>query len=229
MCGRRKRFYKHGQEHRFHIVVDALLHSCVGFFLRDALFFCIHKFVVLRADYDGVHAHRAVGGAIVFHRHLALGVGAQIRKHVPLAEFCQFNEQKVSQIEGERQITCRFGARVAKHHTLVAGTLQGTLFAVHTAVNVARLLMDGSEHAARTGIELVFAFVVANAINHLPCHFGQIDVSRRFHFAGKHHLSGGNEGFARHFRLWVESEKLVENSIANLIGNLIGMPFRNGF
>ena len=56
-----------------HILADALLHGLVRV-----------KLVVLRADDNGVDAHRAVV-VVVFDGHLALRIGAQIGHHPALA------------------------------------------------------------------------------------------------------------------------------------------------
>ena len=64
------------------------------------------------------------------------------------AEFCEFDEQQVRQVEREGQITWGFGTSVAKHHALVARALRFFFAAVHAAVDVARLLVNGSEHTA---------------------------------------------------------------------------------
>lgn len=218
-----------GQQHRLHVGVDAVVHSLIGLLLRYALALGVDKLVVLGADHDGVHTHGLVRFAVVFHRHLTLGVGAEVGNHMPLAELRQLDEQQVRQVECERQVARGLGAGVAKHHALVAGALVLLLAAVHAAVDVARLLVYGGEHAAGVGVEHVGALVVANLLDGATSHVGEVDIRLRLHFACEHHLSGGDEGFARHLRLWVESEKLVENSIANLIGNLVGVPFGNGF
>ena len=73
------------QEYVAHVGVDAVEHLAVGIVLN-----CLRvvgrsdKLVVLGADYDGVNAHRVIL-FVVFHCHLALGVGAQVGHHLSLA------------------------------------------------------------------------------------------------------------------------------------------------
>ena len=64
------------QENVAHVGVDAVEHSAVGIVLsRLRVVGRSDKFVVLGADYDGVNAHGVIL-LVVFHCHLALGVGA---------------------------------------------------------------------------------------------------------------------------------------------------------
>ena len=106
-----------------------------------------------------------------------------------------------------------FAAGVTKHHSLVAGTLVHRVLAHNTAVNIRALFVNGRENTARIAVETVFSFCVTNAVDHFACNFLHIDVSFGFNFAGKHNLTGGNQSFARYFRVGVESKNFVQNCI----------------
>ena len=108
---------------------------------------------------------------------------------------------------------------------MVAGALQFGRFALHTAIDVVALLVNGGEDAAAFGVELVFGFGVADATDGAANGVGQINVGVRFHFAGHNDLACGDEGFACHLRLGIEGEKLVEHGIRNLVGYFVGMAF----
>ena len=64
------------QQDGAHVVLDAAAHGLVGLGLRGGGI-GQDEFVVLRRHHHGVHAHGAVL-LVVFHRHLALAVGAQV-------------------------------------------------------------------------------------------------------------------------------------------------------
>ena len=103
------------------------------------------------------------------------------------------------------------------------------VLALHAAVDVGRLLVDGGKHAARFAVELVLALVVAYSVNHTPRGLHQVDVGFRLHLAGNHHLSSGHKRLARHFRLRVVGEQFVNDGIGNLVSHFVGMTFRNRF
>ena len=189
-----------------------------------------NELVVLGADNYGVDTLRLVGDTIILHGHLALRVGTQIGHHLAFAaNGSQLAQQHVRQVDAQRHIVRRLVAGISKHHALVAGSLFLGNFALHAAVYVGALLVQSREHAARVGIKLVFAAVVANTVNHTARDIHQVDVAPRFNFSGNHHLAGGNKCFACHFRRRVVSHELVEDSVADLVGNLVVMPFRNRF
>ena len=132
------------------------------------------------------------------------------------------------QREGQGHEAIGLVVGIAEHHALVAGALQFGGFALHAAVNVGTLVVNGREDATTFGIELVFGLRVADATDGAANCFLQIDVGGRFHLARHHHLTGSYEGFASHFRLRIESQEFVEQSVRDLVGYLIGMAFGNG-
>ena len=208
-----------------HVLLDALHHLSVGLFLADAV--GLDKLVVLSADDDGVDTHGAMGGLVILYCHLALGVGAQIRNLVALAQRCQLAQQGVGKVERERHVIRCLVARVAKHHALVASALSLLTVAVHTAVNVVALLMQRREHAARVAVKLVLTLGVTNLVDHLARNLHQVDVGLALHLAGNHHLASGHESLACHTAAGVKSQEMVEQRIANLVGNFVGMTFRH--
>ena len=231
--------YHTGQQHRLHIVVDGLQHLAVGRVL------CLlravdrrHELVVLGRDDDGVHAHRLVL-LVILDGHLRLGVWTQIRRHPPLAQIGhgrslatnggQLDEQQVRQVEREGHVVVGLVAGVAKHHTLVAGTLLHGIGALHAPVDVGRLFVNGREDTARVGIELVRTLIISNPVDYPTGHLHQIDIGIRFNLARQNDLPGRHKGFASNFRVGVIGQKLVKQSVRNLIGHFIGVSFRHRF
>ena len=197
-----------------HVVSYLGQHAGVGLLLRPGLG-GRDELVVLRRHHDGVDA----AGAVVFvilHRHLALGVGAQVGHLLALAAYLgQHIHDVVGQRNGQRHVGVGFVVSVAEHHALVAGALcHGVASAsIHAAVDVGALLVNGAEHAAAFGLKLVGGLGVANAGNGAACGALQVDIGFRLYLAGQHHLACGDECFARHLRLRVVGQKLIENGI----------------
>ena len=184
---------------------------------------------MLGGDDDGVDAHGLVL-LVVFDGHLALGIGAQVGHHAALAPYVgQHAQQSVGQVQGQRHVVLRLVGGVAKHHALVAGALVLAVLTVDAAVDVVALFVDGGEHAAGVALEHVLTLGVSDAVDDLAGNALQVDVGLGLHFAGQHHLSGGDERFAGHLRLGVEGQQFVQHGIRNLVGHFVGVPFGHRF
>ena len=134
----------------------------------------------------------------------------------------------MAQLQCQRHVGVGFVGGVSEHNSLVASALLFFRSAVYPLVNVGRLLVDGAEYAARVGFKHVLRLGVANAANHIASDFTRVDVGARLDFTRQHHLTSGNKGFAGNFRIGVKGEKVVDKGVRNLVGNFVGMSFRNG-
>ena len=47
-------------------------------------------------------------------------------------------------------------------------------------------------------------------------------------FTGKYHLTGGHECFTSHFAGRIESQEMVDQGVADLVGDLVGVAFADG-
>ena len=213
-----------GYEYGLHVAMDGVEHALVGLFLAQAAFFGGDKLVVLGRHNDGIDAHRAVV-LVVFDSDLALGIGAEISHVYTLAaDFGKGHHQRMTQRERQGDIERCLVGGVAEHHTLVAGALLESLVALNATVDVGALLVHGKQHAARVAVEAQLAAVVADFVDYAPRRFLHVDICITLDFAGNNHLAGSNEGLAGYFRLGIAGKELVEDGIADLVGNLVGMP-----
>ena len=163
----------------------------------------------------------------VFHRHLALRVGAQVGHLPSLApDVGKHLHYAVGKRERYRHELRGLVGGIAEHHALVAGTLVVLFLALNALVYVAALLVDGCEHAARVAVELVFGLGVANAVDGLAGYRLQVDVLRGAHLAHNHHLAGCHHRLDGCVGVFVVGQKLVEQCVADLVGHLVGMAFR---
>ena len=133
----------------------------------------------------------------------------------------------MAQVEAQRHVVLGLVGGIAKHHALVAGTLVFTLLALHTTVDVAALLMNGTEHAAGVALKHVLALGVSDAVDHLAGNALKVNVGLSLDFAGQYHLTRGYESLARHLRFGIESKQFVQYGIADLVCHLVGMAFGN--
>ena len=209
-------------ENLLHVLLDFREHLLVGLLLVEQQRWR-HKLVVLRGNNDGVDAQR-LSIIAVLYRHLTLRVWAQVGHLLALAtNVSQGVQDMVTQIERQRQIVFRLIHGISKHHALVASALVFRFLSLHATVDIATLLMDGIEHATALCLELILGFRVANPLDGFTCHFQQIDVGTRFHFACYHHLSRGHKRFTSHFGIGIVCQEIVQNSITNLVGHLVRM------
>ena len=172
---------------------DAVLH---GLF--------VGKIVVLGRNNYRVNGLRNIAVAVA-NRYLTLGVGPQVLHHLALlADGGQFAKQQVAEFQGKRHVGIGFVGGVAKHNALVASALLFFRRAVYTLVDVGRLLVNRAEYPAGSRFKHVLRFRVANAANYVARNFTGIDVGAGLNFSGKHHLTGGYQGFAGHLRIGVK-------------------------
>ena len=178
---------------------------------------------VLAGNDDGVDAG-GLAVLIVFDGHLALAVGAQIRQLAGLANRGQLAAELVGQRDGRGHQLGSFVRGVAEHHALVAGAAR-----VHALRDVARLLVDGRYHGAGVGVEAVESVVVADGGDDAANQTLEIDVGLGGDLAGNDHQSGGRQRLGGDAAVRVLLQAGIENGVGDLIGNLVGVAFGNGF
>ena len=211
-----------------HVVFDLREHLVVSLFLTQRVG-RLDKIIMLGGDHDGVDALRTAV-ITVFHRHLTLGIRAEIgHLNTFTTDGGKRAEDMMAQVECQRHVVLGLIRGITEHHALVAGALIFWIHTLHALVDVLALLMNGGEHTAALGVELIFGFSVAYATYRLTCHFLQVDISLRLHLASKHHLSGCHQGLTCHLRLAVVSQKVVEHGVGNLVSHFVGMTFTYGF
>src|SRR6185369_9740247 len=94
--------------------------------------------------------------------------------------------------------------------------------------DIAGLLVDGRYDGAGIRIESVERIVIANGLNDAADQGLEIDVGFGGNFAGDDNQSGGGESFARDAAHRVFAQAGIENSVRNLVGDLVGMAFGHG-
>ena len=131
----------------------------------------------------------------------------------------------MGQFKRNRHVVCRFVAGITEHHALVACALIVLIGTVYATVNIGTLFVNGRKNTAAIAVELVFSPCVTNLIDGFACDGRNIDIFFRAYFAHNNYLSGSVESFNCATRSIVVGKELVEKGIANLVGNLVWVPF----
>ena len=167
----------------------------------------------------------------VAHRHLALCVGAQERQAAVVAQLSLALDQAVRVVDRRRHQLGRLVAGVAEHQALVAGAgVQVVVARVVDALgDVVALLVVGDEHRAALVVDAVLGVVVADALDRVARDLDVVDMRVGRDLAGEHDEAGVAQRLGGHARARVLRQYRVENRVGDLIGDLVGVAFRNGF
>ena len=131
----------------------------------------------------------------------------------------------MSQVKRYRHIVLGLTGGIAEHHSLVAGSLLIFFRPADAPVDVLALLMNGTEDSAGVTVELVFCLGISNLVDSVASHCLQVYIDVTAHFTHDDHLSCGDKCLAGHMSLWVVSQELVKDGVADLVGHFIGMAF----
>ena len=189
-----------GHEHLDDVAADDGQHLLVGLQLGSlGVVGGLDEVVVLGGDNDGVNAHgRAV--VVVFDGHLALRVGAQVSHLLALTAYVgQHLQDAVCQVKRKGHVVLGLIGGIAEHHALVAGTLFHGVLALHAAVDVGALLVNGAQHAARVALEHVLALGITDFLDDLAGNELEVHIGFGFHFTCQYYLSGSHQRFASYF------------------------------
>jgi hypothetical protein len=99
----------------------------------------------------------------------------------------------------------------------------------HTLRNVRRLTLNRGQNGASLTIDTVTRVGVADRADRAARDAGQVDVGRRRDFASHQAEPGGNEDFTGHAAVGILHQDRVQYSIADLVGDFVGMTFGNRF
>src|SRR5207253_8731636 len=188
--------------------------------------------VVLRRDDDGVHA---LGNALlVLDRHLGLSVGPQVRQGPVPARFRQLPSDGMCKRDRERHELDGFAHGEPEHHSLIASAelhgiraVAGLDRLVDTLRDLRRLLFDRGEYAAGPVVETVIGIRVADVLHDAAHEARNVDVRVRRDLARDEDDARGCRGLARHARVGILAETLVEHRVRNLVAELVRVSLRD--
>ena len=191
---------------------------------------------MLGGDHHGIHT----GGLailVILHRHLRLAVGAQVIHQLFLTDLRQALGHLLGQGDRQRHQLRRLVAGVAEHHALIAGAvvqrtvtgLLGLQTLVHAHGDIAGLLVDVGDHGAGVAVEAVLGPVIADVQHHLTGDLGDIHVAVGGDLAHDVDQARGHAGLAGHTAIGILLHDGVQNRIADLVADFVGMSLRHGF
>ena len=152
-----------------------------------------HARTVLGRDEHGVEANGHT--VFVLDRNLGLAVGTEEVDDALLADLREPLGHAVREPDRHRHQRVGLVARVAEHHSLVAGAdlvvrvgVAGALLQrlVDTHRDVGRLLVDGDDHAARLAVDAERGVGVADAVDRVAGDARDVEVRLGADLAGDH-------------------------------------------
>src|SRR5215510_3248156 len=154
---------------------------------------------------------------------LALSIRTQVLKGARPAHRGEPLHELVREHDGQGHELRRLRTGVAEHQPLVACPEL-----VHAHGDVARLLVDGGDHAARLVVEAELGPRVAHALDGLARNPGNVHVAGGGDLARHHHEAGGEERLARDAARGILGQDGVQDRIGDLIGDLVRMALGHG-
>ena len=221
-----KHVIEHGLDHMLH---KMLLQPCL-----------IHFRIMLGGDQHSIQTYRPIM-LVVFDGDLSLAVRTQMSDLAALAHLGKTVGKTMGKMNRQRHQYIGLVARVAEHHTLVAGTLRlvpllaaglRLLFlaqTVHALIDFGALTGQRHHHAAGIRVKTDAGARVADVANHGTHDVLDIAIAFAGHLAEHEELPSGGAGLHRHVGMRVLREHIVENRVGNLVADLIRMAFRHRF
>lgn len=143
------------------------------------------------------------------------------------------------EVDRERHQLRRLVAGVAEHQALVAGALPVQLVVialdavlvrgVDALGNVRGLRADGHRDAAGSAVEALLGRVVPDVQDLVADEVGDVGVRLRRHLAGHMHQAGGDQRLHGDPGRRVFLEESVEDGVADLVSDLVGVSLGDGF
>ena len=188
---------------------------------------------MLGGNDHGVHGDRRP--VLIGDGDLGLPVGIEPGQGTVLAHPRQLQGHPVAQGDGQGHLLGRLVAGVAEHHALVPGAefrVGGAARfqrVVHAHGDIRALVVDRGHDGAGIAVEEFLRAVVADLRHGLADDGVDIHIGIRRDFAHDGDDPGGRDGFAGDARDGIQREDRVEHRVRNLVAELVGMAFGDGF
>jgi hypothetical protein len=162
---------------------------------------------------------------------LALAVGTEVRQTVTFANLGKLLRKLMSQADRKRHELRSLIAGKAKHETLIARALLFVFVrrGIDSESDVRTLLTDTHDDCTCLVIESIHTIVIPNLSDGTAGDAGDVDVPTRAHFAGNDDETGCGKALAGDVRVGILAKGIVEDGVTDLIAELIGMTFCDGF
>gem|GEM_PF-3732965 len=200
--------------------------------------FGLNSRVVLCRDHHRINPDRLPVN--IFYGHLGLAVGPQIPESPVLPDFAQPSRKTVRQCYGQGEKLLCLVTGITHHHSLVPCANLVYLFFGHFALpqfkgtvnaltDIGGLFIDSGNDGTGVSVKTVLGPGITDILNDTPRKPGNIHVALRCYFAGHYHEAGGNEGLTGDPPHRVFFQDCVQNSVRDLVGQLVRMTLRDRF
>ena len=171
-----------------------------------------------------------VGPGVVFDGELALRVRTEIGHFdAGVADLTKHLQYPVAQVQREGHILIGLAAGIAEHNSLVSGTLEFRVLALDALVDVSALLVNRGQDAAGRCLEHIFGLVVAYSPDGIADDGLDINVGFGLDLTHHHNGAGRAECLARNLRLGVAAQEFIQDGIADLVRDFVGMSLGHRF
>ena len=172
------------------------------------------------------HSVHADGLAVhILDSDLALAVRTQIVQLAALADFGQLLGQLVGQADGHGHQLRGLIAGIAEHHALVTGTAD---LVVGAQCDIGALAVDVGDNSAGVSIKAVLCTGITDVRDDLADDLLEIDIAAGGDLAHNVDQTGGSAGLAGHAGIGVVGQDLVQDSIGDLVADLVRMSLGDG-
>ena len=134
----------------------------------------------------------------------------------------------MGQLDRQRHQLLGLVARVAEHQALIAGALLGRVAAVDALRDVGRLALDRDHDGAGVGVEADLRARETDITDDAAHDALEIEQRLGGDLAGDQHEAGLGHRFAGDPAERIDGEATVEDRIAHLIAQLVGVTFGDG-
>lgn len=182
---------------------------------------------MLSADNDGVHPDWDNGTVVmlVLDSDLGLGVGSEPWQASISAGSRHSGVELVCQLKGQGEQLWGLIGGISEHDTLIASTeLLECLLIVEALSDIWRLLLNGNQNVTGLVVEALCGVVVSDVLNGLTDDLLVIDTCLGGDFSKDHNHTSLGGSLASNLGKRVLCQASVEDSIRDLISDLIGVP-----
>lgn len=186
---------------------------------------------VLSTDNNSVYSNRHNGTVImlVLYSDLSLGVRSEPWEAAVATSSRHCSIELVSQLKSEWEQFWGLISGISEHDTLVTSSqLLKCGIVVETLSDIGGLLLDGNKNVASLVVEALCRVIVSNVLDRTSDNLLVVELGLGSDLAENHHHTSLGCSLASDLGERVISKAGIENSIGDLISDLVWVTFANG-
>ena len=160
----------------------------------------------------------------VLNAHLRLPVRSEVIENLLFPDLRELPRQLVGVHDRHRHKLFGLCGRVAEHHALVSGSA-----CIDSLSDVWGLAVNGRDHPAGFAVKAELGPGIPDLSDRLPNNLWKLAVPVGRYLSGDHHKAGCGKSLNGDAGVGILSDQTVQNGVGDLVGHLVGMPFRDGF